>query len=155
MECGQNFVMVNDTDWIIAHQDSPPYDCVLTIMNFGPEDVGEYNCAGLLGYKKDWSKTPIDLSVEGKRSNGMIMTIILVAIIIPIVTIVLVTVVLLAMFVLAYRVKKRRPTPIPEAVSPSTSEYTKKNIHTVSSVMTCCVCRSYKPSLSSTKLWCY
>ena len=52
-------VSVNNRKWIITRQQSPPHDCVLTIVDFGGHDVGKYRCAGVLDTPsmpvEDWS----------------------------------------------------------------------------------------------------
>ena len=54
-------IPVNNGKWIISRQQSPPHDCVLTIVNFGGHDVGRYRCAGVLSQsdssiqEEDWS----------------------------------------------------------------------------------------------------
>ena len=46
----QDTVSVNNGDvkWIITREQSPPYDCVLTIVDFGEHNSGKYRCAGVL-----------------------------------------------------------------------------------------------------------
>ena len=46
----QDTVSVNNGDikWIITREQSPPYDCVLTIVDFGKHNSGKYRCAGVL-----------------------------------------------------------------------------------------------------------
>ena len=52
-----NTVSVNKDNlkWIITRQQSPPHDCVLTIVEFGRHNVGKYRCAGVLSQVDDWS----------------------------------------------------------------------------------------------------
>ena len=57
-----NTVSVNNGKWIITRQQSPPHDCVLTIVDFGEHNVGKYRCAGVLSQSSslilqvdDWS----------------------------------------------------------------------------------------------------
>ena len=64
--CMNTESVVAEANWIISRQNFPPYDCTLTIVDFGSKDIGEYQCAGLLPrddsqYKKDWSKVTITL----------------------------------------------------------------------------------------------
>ena len=46
----QDTVSVNsgDVKWIITREQSPPYDCVLTIVDFDEHDSGKYGCVGVL-----------------------------------------------------------------------------------------------------------
>ncbi len=37
-----------DNSWIITREQSPPYDCVLTIVDFGEHNSGKYRCTGVL-----------------------------------------------------------------------------------------------------------
>jgi hypothetical protein len=59
--------VATEANWITNRQSFPPYECTLTIVDFGSKDIGEYQCAGLLPreddsqYEKDWSKVTVTL----------------------------------------------------------------------------------------------
>lgn len=132
MECGQDNTLMNDGDWIIARQNSPQYDCLLTLINFDQNDVGKYLCAAFLprdnSVYEDWSKSSVSLSMKepeppsGPETNNVIIIILVVSIAIP------VSFMLLVLFGLVYRVRKHRGL----IVTPATSEF-KLNICTYKS----------------------
>ena len=55
-------ISVNNGKWIMTRLQLAPNDCLLTIINVGPDDEGEYHCAGVLSRsdsveeEEDWSK---------------------------------------------------------------------------------------------------
>lgn len=123
VECSQSHMQqLNDGDWIITRQDSPPYDCLLMIINFGSGDVGRYSCAGLLPRDNScyeaWSHTIIDLSIRelGSTYNEIVILVVVVAVVVVFLLLVIVG--------LVYRVKKvgRVPTSY-------TSEHYEKLCH--------------------------
>ena len=73
-------VSKNNGKWIISRQQSPPHDCVLTIVDLGRHDIGKYRCAGVLSQSEspsqqveDWSnilhlKLPSKLQPAGGLS---------------------------------------------------------------------------------------
>ena len=101
-----------NTNWIIGHQTFPPYDCALTIVDFGPEDIGEYRCAGLLPrddslYEKDWSKTYVYLSsIDSPKKNSNLYYISFVAVVI-------ILIVMVALFAIRVYRKRRGQPPVP------------------------------------------
>lgn len=98
------------SNWIISRKNVPPGDCVLTITNFGPNDVGEYNCAGLLSidgsiYESDWSQKAIDLEETKPESNAKLYALFALSLVVLVLG-------AIALFYLYH--KRRRPQPHPE-----------------------------------------
>lgn len=151
MECGQSHAKLSDGDWIVTRQDSPPYDCVLMIINFGSEDVGKYSCFGLLprdnSHYEAWSHTVIDLSIREQVHNTVSTNDELIILVVVVACVVLFLFLIIIMLV--YRVKRTPPVR-----TPYSSEY----IH-----MFCVMnrlsnsehsSRSHKASISNAELWC-
>ena len=72
-------VSINNGRWIITRQQSPPHDCLLTIIDFGGHDVGKYCCAGVLSQSdspgmqvEDWSNNlQLKLQIKLHSAGGI------------------------------------------------------------------------------------
>lgn len=68
----QDTVSVNNgnVNWIITREQSPPYDCVLTIVDFGEHNSGKYRCAGVLS-QSDSVSPSLHLKLQTKLQTAL------------------------------------------------------------------------------------
>lgn len=153
--CSNGEDVAAEANWIISRQQFPPYDCTLTIVDFGSKDIGEYQCAGLLPrgdsqYKHDWSKVTVSLlnhdlpaKPTERKSNYL-----------PLISIA--AVLLLFVPFLLYKVYRRRQQdqgPTLVHASSTASEFFHAGVIITIEII---FIRSDKSSFTATKLWhCY
>lgn len=70
-----DMISANNGKWIITRSQLTPNNCLLTIVNVGPGDEGEYRCAGMLSRsdsaeeEEDWSEE-LKLKLSSKLEPG-------------------------------------------------------------------------------------
>lgn len=122
-----------EANWIMSRQNFPPYDCILTIVDFGSKDIGEYHCAGLLPrdasqYEKDWSKVTIviDLLKRGvptkpsKRKSKNLPLVSITALLLPI--ILCVSIIAVSFIIVKHYKQRKKRQPVMTPGSSTTSE---------------------------------
>ena len=147
--------VTTEANWIISRQSFPPYDCILTIVDCGSKDVGEYQCAGLLPrdddsqYEKDWSKVTIkllnrDLPPKGKSNHLSLISIAAVLfLIVPV------------LIIIIYKIYRKSQYHLP-LVTPASSTTSKLYPFLLRSQLLLSIddfIRSGKSSFTAAKLW--
>ena len=125
MECN-NTTMGNVTNgnWAISRQTTPPYDCMLTITDFTADDVGKYNCAGMLPesnshFEKDWSNSPININSTEQPVSYLVY---ILGIVVTVVIVIIISSILIITLIVRL-VRPRPPPPRTPTVSPQISEF--------------------------------